>query len=85
MEVEHGLLGDKPVIFQAPIFHFHHGRKGKRIPKYLAGPTLVGNEGSWIHPQIYQAVKVEGASFPFISYVTGRARQLLLNNPGFIS
>ena len=23
MEVENGPLGDKPVIFQAPIFHFH--------------------------------------------------------------
>ena len=25
MEVENGPLGDKPVIFQAPIFHETHG------------------------------------------------------------
>ena len=30
MEMENGPLGDKPVIFEDPIFHFHdYGRKGK--------------------------------------------------------
>ena len=51
-----------PMVSYKKCLNMKKNAGGHSLVSFLAGPTLVGNEGSFNPSPIYQAVKVEGPS-----------------------